>query len=242
MRGRRRRLVVALMALALPAAITAAVLQLRGEAVTRERPAEAAPPPAESPAAPAPAPVAAVIDDTSGLRDAHASSSAGESAPAVETGEAASRPRKPIFRLTAARGPSWLAVRAGSARGRLLFEGVLAPGGTLLFARRALWVGAGRPQNLTFVVNRRRVGTRAKGPATFVVTAAGVRILPAPASPPASGSRPVFVAERSPAPPAFDRVASPAVASRVTATAEPAPLPAPPPLREPVPLAAPLKP
>ncbi|MFQ5427024.1 MAG: RodZ domain-containing protein, partial [Gaiellales bacterium] len=45
--------------------------------------------------------------------------------------------------VTAAGGDAWIQVRAGSATGRVLHEGILPVGQTLRFDRRTIWVRTG---------------------------------------------------------------------------------------------------
>jgi cytoskeleton protein RodZ len=60
--------------------------------------------------------------------------------------------------LTAARGDSFLQVRAGGVNGRLLWEGTLEQGQVQRFLRnRVLWLDLEDPQNLNAKVNGRRV-------------------------------------------------------------------------------------
>ena len=48
---------------------------------------------------------------------------------------------------------SWLEVRAGSAKGRVLFSGVVHEGGHRRFHARRLWVTFGAATNLAITVN-----------------------------------------------------------------------------------------
>ena len=50
--------------------------------------------------------------------------------------------------LTAARGESWVAVRAGSESGALLYQGTLAEGDRLSYRRNRLWINLGLPTNV----------------------------------------------------------------------------------------------
>ena len=84
------------------------------------------------------------------------------------------RPAKLV--LTAAHGPCWLLVQAGSQEGRSLHEGTLEQGESLRFTGRRLWIRLGAPRNLEASLN----GERASLPddtATVVVTTAGVRTI-----------------------------------------------------------------
>lgn len=90
----------------------------------------------------------------------------------TEAGTAQSLAR---FVLTAARGDCWVQVRAGSASGRLLFEGTLEQGQAKRFTRKKLWLEVGAASNLNVRLNGRRVQNFPQGPAIVVVTAKGVR-------------------------------------------------------------------
>jgi cytoskeletal protein RodZ len=79
--------------------------------------------------------------------------------------------------LTAADGPSWLQVRAGSVNGRLLWEGTLEPGQSQRFVKnRRLWLELGAPANLSAKLNGERVRFPRR-PAVVLVTADGVRTI-----------------------------------------------------------------
>ena len=77
--------------------------------------------------------------------------------------------------LTAARGDCWVQLRAGSASGRLLFEGTVEQGQAKRFTRKKLWLEVGAASNLNVRLNGRRVQNFPQGPAIVVVTAKGVR-------------------------------------------------------------------
>jgi hypothetical protein len=80
--------------------------------------------------------------------------------------------------LTAARGSSWLQVRAGGVNGRLLYEGTLEEGQTQRFAgHRRLWLDLEAPGNLDARLNGRDVEDLPGRAAVVVVNARGVRIL-----------------------------------------------------------------
>jgi hypothetical protein len=65
------------------------------------------------------------------------------------------------FRLTAARGDSWLQVRSGSFTGRTLYEGVLPLGETVRLRSQRLWIRFGGASHLDLFIN----GKRARLPA-----------------------------------------------------------------------------
>jgi Domain of unknown function (DUF4115) len=57
------------------------------------------------------------------------------------------------FRITAARGSSWVLVRAGSSAGRVLYSGILNQGQTISFRGRVLWLSFGAAANLDAQLN-----------------------------------------------------------------------------------------
>jgi cytoskeletal protein RodZ len=70
---------------------------------------------------------------------------------------------------------SLLAVRKGSATGKILLENVeLAPGEAKHFTRRSLWINTGTPGNLRIVVNGKRVTYPGGTPQAFIVTSRGI--------------------------------------------------------------------
>jgi hypothetical protein len=78
--------------------------------------------------------------------------------------------------LTAARGDSWMAVRAGGPQGQELYTGTLEQGQKLPFNRRKLWIQLGRPDLVNAKLNGARVGNFPTDfGAIVVVTAKGVR-------------------------------------------------------------------
>jgi hypothetical protein len=80
--------------------------------------------------------------------------------------------------LTAARGDSYVQVRAGGVNGKLLWEGTLEQGQTQRFTRYArLWLDLDDPQNLNAKVNNRRLKDFPTQPAVVLVTAKGVRTI-----------------------------------------------------------------
>jgi cytoskeletal protein RodZ len=80
--------------------------------------------------------------------------------------------------VTAARGDSFLQVRAGGVNGKLLWEGTLEQGQTQRFVKyRRLWIDLGEPQNLNVKLNGRRVTDLPAEAAVVVVTADGVRTI-----------------------------------------------------------------
>jgi hypothetical protein len=92
-------------------------------------------------------------------------------------GEAAAPPNARLV-VTAARGDSFLQVRAGGVNGRLLWEGTLEQGQTQRFVKyRRLWIDVDEPQNLNVKLNGRRAAGFPTEPAVVIVTADGVRTI-----------------------------------------------------------------
>jgi uncharacterized protein DUF4115 len=85
------------------------------------------------------------------------------------------KPRTVRLVLVAARGACWVRVRADSATGRILFEGIVAVGARRAFTGRKLVVHAGAPENLDVTVDGapRRLGTQP----LWVATRAGLEPL-----------------------------------------------------------------
>src|SRR5579884_707397 len=76
-------------------------------------------------------------------------SSAATAPTATTTAAAPSKPANVIsLELTAARGDSWVEVRAGSESGRVLYAQTLAAGRTARFEASRLWVRFGAASNL----------------------------------------------------------------------------------------------
>ena len=79
--------------------------------------------------------------------------------------------------LSARDGDCWVQVRAGSVRGRLIYEGTLQQGQTQRFVRwKRLWLELGAPSYLSARLNGRRVDFPQQ-PSVVIVTAAGVRTI-----------------------------------------------------------------
>jgi helix-turn-helix protein len=85
-------------------------------------------------------------------------------------------PPKPTIVLRAVGAPVFLiAVRKNSPTGPILFEGKeLAPGHSIVFRRRKLWVNTGTPEALRVVVNSRPTRLPGGKPSVFVITSRGV--------------------------------------------------------------------
>jgi cytoskeleton protein RodZ len=83
----------------------------------------------------------------------------------------------PTFtRINAARGRSWLLVRAGGPHGGVLYEGILEQGQTMRFELRPrLWVRMGRPSALDITLAGKSVGALPSSPSNLLLTRAGAR-------------------------------------------------------------------
>jgi len=83
----------------------------------------------------------------------------------------------PAFtRISAARGRSWLLVRAGGPNGTVLYEGVLEQGQTKRFQLQPrLWVRMGRPSALDITLAGKAVGGLPSSPSNLLLTRAGAR-------------------------------------------------------------------
>ncbi|HXV33050.1 MAG TPA: RodZ domain-containing protein [Gaiellaceae bacterium] len=156
---RRRRVESNLVVVALAAIVAVTVLVVVGLSGLGSGSGGGTPPPATTPppttTAPAAAPTATAQEDA-----------AGDSAPLAR------------LVLTAARGDSYVQVRAGGVNGRLLWEGTLEQGQTQRFTKYArLWLDLDEPQNLNAKVNDRRLRNFPTQPAVVLVTAKGVRTI-----------------------------------------------------------------
>ncbi len=87
-------------------------------------------------------------------------------------------PQPVSLTLVAVRGASWLVVRAGSRRGKVLYVGILDRGKRLHVAsqRHDLWVRAGAGQNIDLAVGGGQLVRYPAGHADVVVTPAGIAI------------------------------------------------------------------
>ena len=82
--------------------------------------------------------------------------------------------------LSATRGDCWVSVRVGSSKGADLYEGKLARGQEVRFAKTRLWLRLGAAGNLQATLNGRAVTAFPQGTINILVTARG--IAPAPAA------------------------------------------------------------
>jgi|SRR5512146_1356980 hypothetical protein len=79
--------------------------------------------------------------------------------------------------LRAARGASWVAVRARTAAGRVLYQGILARGRAVRLRGDRFWVRAGAAANLTASFDDRPVRGFPKGTVTMSIVDGVARIL-----------------------------------------------------------------
>jgi cytoskeleton protein RodZ len=102
----------------------------------------------------------------------------------LQTTPAKAKPKpKPIVhaapaftRISAARGRSWLLVRAGGPNGAVLYEGTLEQGQTKRFRLHPrLWVRMGRPSALDVTLAGKAVDGLPSSPSNLVLTRAGAR-------------------------------------------------------------------
>ena len=94
--------------------------------------------------------------------------------PPVDT--VAATPKPVTVVLNAIRGNTWLAVRAGSAAGELLFQGTLEKGQTQRFVRKRVWLQYGAGNHLELKVNGEQTDVPA-GAAIVAVGPKGVRVV-----------------------------------------------------------------
>ncbi|HEY7259061.1 MAG TPA: helix-turn-helix domain-containing protein [Gaiellales bacterium] len=86
-------------------------------------------------------------------------------------------PAPPPARVVFHAGPgnTWLEVRKGSAKGKLLYARVLTSGSHIRLSGRRLWVAAGAPWNLSVKVNGRARALPGQTHRHLLVTRSGVR-------------------------------------------------------------------
>lgn len=77
--------------------------------------------------------------------------------------------------LRATGGSSWLQVHAGSATGRILYQGTLEQGRSQTFVARRVWMRVAEPAALTAKLNGNRVRLPGVRAGTLLVTPRGVR-------------------------------------------------------------------
>jgi cytoskeleton protein RodZ len=97
-------------------------------------------------------------------------------APPATTGRPKARKAKLV--LTAVEGNCWVQVRAGSARGDIVWEGTIEQGQAQRFVKwRRLWLSLGSPAALRSVLNGRIVRDFPQNQSVVLVTPRGVRRL-----------------------------------------------------------------
>lgn len=75
--------------------------------------------------------------------------------------------------LTASRGDTWIAVRSGSAHGKLLFQGTLSKGSTQTFTGPVLWARFGNATNVDARLNGQSLSLPS-GTVSIVITPQGL--------------------------------------------------------------------
>jgi hypothetical protein len=112
-----------------------------------------------------------------------ASASAGETEDALraaavagESSETAAGDVQVTVRATD--GPCWLQARAGSANGKVIYEGTLAPGRELTLSRDRVWLRLGAPANVKLTLNGRAVREVSATATDLIATPGGVRAAP----------------------------------------------------------------
>ena len=73
--------------------------------------------------------------------------------------------------VRAVRGNCWLEVHAGSASGKLLYQGTLERGQAQRFVAKRLWVNAGVPENLAVRLNGEPISIGAHAPVVVLISA-----------------------------------------------------------------------
>jgi cytoskeleton protein RodZ len=79
------------------------------------------------------------------------------STPVPRPAPVAPKPKRTQIAFVASRGSCWLAVRLGSAAGRVLYEGTLQQGRQARFAGARLWIRIGAPWNVDATLDGKRV-------------------------------------------------------------------------------------
>jgi hypothetical protein len=94
------------------------------------------------------------------------------------TGRSAATPAAARLAVSAARGDSWVVIRAVSAQGRLLFAGTLGHGQSVRRSGARLWVELGAASNVDVTVDGKHPRRALSGTMDALVTAAGLREVP----------------------------------------------------------------
>ncbi len=107
---------------------------------------------------------------------APSSSAEPEATPTAQPAEVVT-PSKAELVITADAGDCWLQVRAGSAVGRLLYDGFLYQGDKERFTAKRLWVRLGNPGNVSATLAGKPIENLPPGTGDMVVTAGGVKVV-----------------------------------------------------------------
>ena len=99
-----------------------------------------------------------------------------EATPTAQPAEVVT-PSKAELVITADAGDCWLQVRAGSAVGRLLYDGFLFQGDKERFTAKRLWVRLGNPGNVSATLAGKPIENLPPGTGDMVVTAGGVKVV-----------------------------------------------------------------
>src|SRR5438105_3580693 len=81
----------------------------------------------------------------------------GTRAPVVKSSSARKAVPAPALAISAVRGPSYVAVRRGSASGAVVFQGTIGRGQTEPFTGRRFWIDVSSPENLVIRVRGKRI-------------------------------------------------------------------------------------
>jgi hypothetical protein len=104
----------------------------------------------------------------------------GTAATATTGGSGTTAPVAPVrpaaLAFVAKGGSVWLSVRAGSAKGKVLYQSTLPAGRQVHFARRRLWVRVGAPWNLALTAAGHRLAVPLHATGDMLVTRAGARL------------------------------------------------------------------
>jgi len=101
-----------------------------------------------------------------------------DSAPVSESAAAATGPTTATLVVTAARGSCWVSVRADSATGKVLYEGIVDSGRTIRLTGSRLWVRLGAAANVNVTVNGKPARRLPGGTVDLVATRTGVAAAP----------------------------------------------------------------
>jgi len=91
----------------------------------------------------------------------------------TEAAASAGPPKKPRIVVSATRGATWLTARAGSASGKVLFEGYLAQGRSLRYQLKRVWLRLGAAADVDVSVDGKLVGRALVGTVNVLVSRAG---------------------------------------------------------------------